>query len=87
VSAVAIPPLAATFTYATNEVRLRLGEWLGAVLSFTFSNLALMFLGSFAMFKGQVDIVKELVCGGILTNILLVQGVGSCAPISLTMLS
>lgn len=71
---VAIIPLAAMLSYATEEIALRVGETLGGLLNATFGNAVELIVSILALTKNEVDIVQESLIGSILSNLLLVMG-------------
>ncbi|KAL6719077.1 hypothetical protein ACLMJK_003312 [Lecanora helva] len=71
---IAIIPLAAMLSYATEEIALRVGETLGGLLNATFGNAVELIVSILALAKDEVDIVQESLIGSILSNLLLVMG-------------
>ncbi|KAL8885625.1 MAG: hypothetical protein Q9215_006549 [Flavoplaca cf. flavocitrina] len=71
---VAIIPLAALLSYATEELALRTGETFGGLLNATFGNAVELIVSILALTQGKVDIVQESLIGSILSNLLLVMG-------------
>ncbi|KAG0325413.1 hypothetical protein BGZ99_000660 [Dissophora globulifera] len=69
---VAIVPLAKR--YATEELALRLGQNLGALLNASFGNAVELILSVIALKSGQIDVVQASVLGSVLSNLLLVLG-------------
>lgn len=71
---IAIIPLAAMLSYATEEIALRTGETIGGLLNATFGNAVELIVSIIALIKGEVDIVQESLIGSMLSNLLLVMG-------------
>ncbi|KAL8958217.1 MAG: hypothetical protein Q9183_005881 [Haloplaca sp. 2 TL-2023] len=71
---IAIIPLAALLSYATEELALRTGETLGGLLNATFGNAVELIVSIIALTQNKVDIVQESLVGSILSNLLLVMG-------------
>ncbi|KAL9615925.1 MAG: hypothetical protein Q9204_008640 [Flavoplaca sp. TL-2023a] len=71
---IAIIPLAALLSYATEELALRTGETFGGLLNATFGNAVELIVSILALTQGKVDIVQESLIGSILSNLLLVLG-------------
>ncbi|KAF9281121.1 hypothetical protein BGZ68_006832 [Mortierella alpina] len=71
---VAIIPLAKLLGYATEELAMRLGENLGALLNASFGNAVELILAIFALKEGKIDVVQASVLGSVLSNLLLVLG-------------
>ncbi|KAK5266013.1 hypothetical protein LTR99_004799 [Exophiala xenobiotica] len=71
---VAIIPLAAMLSYATEEIALRVGEVLGGLLNASFGNAVELIVSIIALCKDQVLIVQTSLIGSILSNLLLVMG-------------
>lgn len=74
VNFIAIIPLAALLSYATEEIALRVGEVLGGLLNASFGNAVELIVSIIALVKGDVLIVKTSLIGSILSNLLLVMG-------------
>ncbi|KAG5952156.1 hypothetical protein E4U53_001477 [Claviceps sorghi] len=74
VNFVAIIPLAAMLSYATEEVALRTGETLGGLINATFGNAVELIVAVIALADGKVAIVQTSLIGSILSNLLLVMG-------------
>ncbi|KAK7750752.1 Vacuolar calcium ion transporter [Diatrype stigma] len=70
----AIIPLAAVLSFATEEISVNLGEALGGLLNATFGNAVELIVSVIALNNGQYDVVKSSMIGSILSNILLVMG-------------
>ncbi|KAL8990016.1 MAG: hypothetical protein Q9177_001226 [Variospora cf. flavescens] len=71
---IAIIPLAALLSYATEELALRTGETLGGLLNATFGNAVELIVSIIALTQKKVDIVQESLIGSMLSNLLLVLG-------------
>ncbi|KAL8720931.1 MAG: hypothetical protein Q9225_002287 [Loekoesia sp. 1 TL-2023] len=71
---IAIIPLAAMLSYATEELALRTGETLGGLLNATFGNAVELIVSIIALTQKKVDIVQESLIGSMLSNLLLVMG-------------
>ncbi|ESZ90909.1 hypothetical protein SBOR_8700 [Sclerotinia borealis F-4128] len=74
VNFIAIIPLAAMLSFATEEIALHVGESLGGLLNASFGNAVEMIVAIIALAKGQVIIVQTSLVGSILSNLLLVLG-------------
>ncbi|KAK6066389.1 Vacuolar calcium ion transporter 2 [Seiridium cupressi] len=70
----AIIPLAAVLSFATEEISAKLGEALGGLLNATFGNAVELIVSIIALRDGQYEVVKSSMIGSILSNILLVMG-------------
>ncbi|KAA6409369.1 MAG: sodium calcium transporter [Lasallia pustulata] len=71
---IAIIPLAAMLSYATEEIAIRTGETLGGLLNATFGNAVELIVSILALVKNEVLIVQTSLIGSILSNLLLVMG-------------
>ncbi|KAF9349493.1 hypothetical protein BGX26_012223 [Mortierella sp. AD094] len=71
---IAIVPLAKLLGYATEEIAMRLGENLGALLNASFGNAVELILSIIALKEGKIDVVQASVLGSVLSNLLLVLG-------------
>ncbi|KAK3688512.1 Sodium/calcium exchanger protein-domain-containing protein [Podospora appendiculata] len=71
---IAIIPLAAMLSFATEEIALRTGESLGGLLNATFGNAVELIIAIIALVKDEVVIVQTSLIGSILSNLLLVMG-------------
>ncbi|KAK0746527.1 Sodium/calcium exchanger protein-domain-containing protein [Schizothecium vesticola] len=74
VNFVAIIPLAAMLSFATEEIALRTGETLGGLLNATFGNAVELIVAIIALIDKKVVIVQTSLIGSILSNLLLVMG-------------
>ncbi|KAF2009925.1 vacuolar calcium ion transporter-like protein /H(+) exchanger [Aaosphaeria arxii CBS 175.79] len=71
---IAIIPLAAMLSYATEELALRVGETFGGLLNATFGNAVELIVSIQALIKDEIVIVKTSLIGSMLSNLLLVLG-------------
>jgi Ca2+:H+ antiporter len=71
---VAIIPLAAMLSNATEELAIRVGETLGGLLNATFGNAVELIVSVQALIKNEITIVKTSLIGSMLSNLLLVLG-------------
>ncbi|KAI7908073.1 calcium/proton exchanger [Cokeromyces recurvatus] len=71
---IAIIPLARLLGFATEEIALRSGSTIGALLNATFGNAVELILGVIALKEGLIRVVQASVLGSILSNLLLVLG-------------
>ncbi|KAK7748542.1 hypothetical protein SLS53_000562 [Cytospora paraplurivora] len=74
VNFIAIIPLAALLSYATEEIALRTGETLGGLLNASFGNAVELIVAIMALVKNEVVIVQTSLIGSVLSNLLLVMG-------------
>ncbi|KAI9732333.1 MAG: hypothetical protein M1834_001540 [Cirrosporium novae-zelandiae] len=74
VNFVAIIPLAAMLSYATEEIALRTGETIGGLLNASFGNAVELIVAIIALVKGELTIVQTSLIGSMLSNLLLVMG-------------
>lgn len=74
VNFIAIVPLAAMLSYATEELAMYTGETLGGLLNATFGNATELIVGVIALKKGEILIVQTSLIGSMLSNLLLVLG-------------
>lgn len=74
VNFIAIIPLAAMLSYATEEIALRTGEVLGGLLNASFGNAVELIVSIIALTQGQILIVQTSLIGSMLSNLLLVMG-------------
>ena len=80
----AIVPLAALLSFATEELSADFGQTIGGLLNATFGNAVELIVSIVALLQGQIRIVQSSMLGSILSNILLVSeaiGLGT-SPIS-----
>ncbi|KAI1641336.1 Sodium/calcium exchanger protein-domain-containing protein [Biscogniauxia mediterranea] len=73
INAIAIIPLAALLSHATESVARKLGDTVGALLNVTFGN-AVELIIFIALVKGEIRIVQASLLGSILANLLLILG-------------
>ncbi|PGH19527.1 calcium/proton exchanger [Polytolypa hystricis UAMH7299] len=74
VNFIAIIPLAAMLSYATEEIALRTGETIGGLLNATFGNAVELIVSILALIKDEIVIVQTSLIGSMLSNLLLVLG-------------
>ncbi|KAK2608965.1 hypothetical protein QQS21_002541 [Conoideocrella luteorostrata] len=74
VNFIAIIPLAAMLSFATEEVALRTGETLGGLINATFGNAVELIVAIIALKDKKIAIVQTSLIGSILSNLLLVMG-------------
>ncbi|KAK8237713.1 calcium/proton exchanger [Phyllosticta capitalensis] len=71
---VAIVPLAALLSFATEELSAKLGETIGGLMNATFGNAVELIVSIVALKNGEIRIVQSSMLGSILSNSLLVLG-------------
>ncbi|KAJ4346055.1 hypothetical protein N0V95_005730 [Ascochyta clinopodiicola] len=71
---IAIIPLAAMLSNATEELAIRVGETMGGLLNATFGNAVELIVSIQALIKDEITIVKTSLIGSMLSNLLLVLG-------------
>jgi Ca2+:H+ antiporter len=71
---IAIIPLAAMLSNATEELAIRVGETMGGLLNATFGNAVELIVSVQALIKNEITIVKTSLIGSMLSNLLLVLG-------------
>ena len=71
---IAIIPLAAMLSNATEELAIRVGETLGGLLNASFGNAVELIVSIQALVKNEITIVKTSLIGSMLSNLLLVMG-------------
>ncbi|KAL2853458.1 putative sodium/calcium transporter [Aspergillus pseudoustus] len=74
VNFIAIIPLAAMLSYATEEIALRTGETIGGLLNASFGNAVELIVSIIALVHGEILIVQTSLIGSMLSNLLLVLG-------------
>ncbi|OOF98648.1 hypothetical protein ASPCADRAFT_204432 [Aspergillus carbonarius ITEM 5010] len=74
VNFIAIIPLAAMLSYATEEIAMRTGETIGGLLNATFGNAVELIVAIIALVDNEVTIVQTSLIGSMLSNLLLVMG-------------
>lgn len=70
----AIVPLAALLSDATEQLAAEVGQTLGGLMNATFGNAVELIVAIIALTKGQIRIVQASMLGSILSNLLLVLG-------------
>ena len=73
-SALALIPLAALISRATEDLEYHVGPIAGGLLNATFGNAPEIIIGIFALQHGLITIVKASITGSIISNSLLVLG-------------
>src|SRR5215470_16653985 len=73
-SVIAIIPLAAMLSLATESVATRTGDLIGGLLNATLGNLTELLIALAALRAGQYVLVKASIAGAILTNALFMLG-------------
>jgi Ca2+:H+ antiporter len=73
-SVLAIVPLAALLSHATESVAARTGDAVGGLLNATLGNLTELIIALAALRSGQYMLVKASVAGAIVTNTLFMLG-------------
>ncbi|KAK7518692.1 calcium ion transporter Vcx1 [Phyllosticta citriasiana] len=71
---VAIIPLAALLSFATEELSAKLGQTIGGLMNATFGNAVELIVSIVALKNGEIRIVQSSMLGSILSNSLLVLG-------------
>src|SRR5437667_3812010 len=71
---VAIVPLAALLSRATESVAARTGDMIGGLLNATLGNLTELLIALAALRAGQYVLVKASIAGAIVTNALFMLG-------------
>ncbi|KJX98828.1 hypothetical protein TI39_contig388g00008 [Zymoseptoria brevis] len=71
---IAIIPLAAVLSFATEELAMYIGEVLGGLLNASFGNAVELIVSVIALKQGKVIIVQTSLIGSMLSNLLLVLG-------------
>ncbi|KAF9887018.1 hypothetical protein FE257_010634 [Aspergillus nanangensis] len=74
VNFIAIIPLAAMLSYATEEIALRTGDTIGGLLNASFGNAVELIVAIIALVDNKVIIVQTSLIGSMLSNLLLVLG-------------
>jgi Ca2+:H+ antiporter len=70
----AIIPLAAMLSFATEELAIYVGETLGGLLNASFGNAVELIVSIIALAQGKIVIVQTSLVGSMLSNLLLVLG-------------
>ena len=73
-SVLAIVPLAALLSHATESVAAKTGDAVGGLLNATLGNLTELVIALTALHAGQYMLVKASIAGAIVTNTLFVLG-------------
>src|SRR4030042_304786 len=73
-SVLAIVPLAALLSHATESVAAKTGDSVGGLLNATLGNLTELVIALTALRAGQYMLVKASIAGAIVTNILFMLG-------------
>src|SRR5947207_12504744 len=73
-SVLAIVPLAALLSHATESVAVKTGDTIGGLLNATLGNLTELVIALAALRAGQYTLVKASVAGAIVTNSLFMLG-------------
>src|SRR5207237_1885429 len=73
-SVLAIVPLAALLSHATEAVAVKTGDTVGGLLNATLGNLTELVIALAALRAGQYTLVKASVAGAIVTNTLFLLG-------------
>jgi Ca2+:H+ antiporter len=74
-SVVAIVPLAALLSRATESVAIKTGDTIGGLLNATLGNLTELVIALAALHAGQYVLVKASIAGAIVTNSLFMLGI------------
>ena len=74
-SVLAIIPLAALLSHATEAVAARMGDAVGGLLNATLGNLTELVIALAALQAGQYMLVKAALVGAIVTKVLFMMGV------------
>jgi Ca2+:H+ antiporter len=73
-SVLAVVPLAALLSHATESVAARTGDAVGGLLNATLGNLTELVIALTALHAGQTTLVKASIAGAIVTNTLFMLG-------------
>src|SRR5688572_19520896 len=73
-SVLAIVPLAALLSHATESVAAKTGDAAGGLLNATLGNLTELIIAIAALRAGQIMLVKASIAGAIVTNTLFMLG-------------
>src|SRR5271166_1017135 len=73
-SVLAIVPLAALLSHATESVAAKMGDAAGGLLNATLGNLTELVIAVTALRAGEYMLVKASIVGSIVTNVLFVLG-------------
>ena len=69
----AIMPLAALLSFATEELSKKVGQTVGGLLNASFGNATELIVSIVALRQGQIPLVQASMLGSILSNLLLVS--------------
>ena len=78
-SAVAVVPIAALMSDATDQLAARSGPGLGGLVNVTFGNAPELIIAAFALRDGLQEVVKASIVGSVVGNALLVLGAAMVA--------
>ena len=78
-SVLAIVPLAALLSHATESVADKTGDAVGGLLNATLENLTELVIALTALHAGQYVLVKASIAGAIVTNALFMLGASFCS--------
>jgi Ca2+:H+ antiporter len=73
-SVLAVVPLAALLSHATESVAAKTGDTVGGLLNATLGNLTELVIALTALHAGQITLVKASIAGAIVTNTLFMLG-------------
>lgn len=73
-NAIAIIPLASLLAFATENVAVKMGDTIGALLNVTFGNAVELIVFIIALVANEIQIVQAAALGSILSNLLLILG-------------
>ncbi|KAL6610650.1 hypothetical protein ACP70R_040619 [Stipagrostis hirtigluma subsp. patula] len=73
-SLIGLVPLAERLSFLTEQVAFYTGPTVGGLLNATFGNVTEVIIAIFALYEGEVVVVKCSLLGSILSNLLLVLG-------------
>ena len=84
-SVLAIVPLAALLSHATESVAEKTGDAAGGLLNATLGNLTELVIAAAALRAGEYALVKGSIAGAIVTNTLFMLGASFFSAVSSTM--
>ncbi|KAL6618647.1 hypothetical protein ACP70R_033786 [Stipagrostis hirtigluma subsp. patula] len=73
-SLIGLVPLAERLSFLTEQIAFYTGPTVGGLLNATFGNVTEVIIAIFALYEGEVVVVKCSLLGSILSNLLLVLG-------------
>ncbi|PKA56780.1 Vacuolar cation/proton exchanger 1a [Apostasia shenzhenica] len=73
-SLVGIVPLAERLSFLTEQIAFHTGPTVGGLLNATCGNATELIISIFALYKGNINLVKYSLVGSVLSNLLLVLG-------------